>query len=104
MQNDHKKRKTGKNGTQMSGAELKQLRLEMGIGACGMYRILGLPRRTYQDYEAGRRGIPEHVAIAARAAHQRERSFMASLSDRIAAAIDRDYPHGIPSECTGKNE
>jgi len=79
----------------MSATELKRLRREMRYGPCDMYRALGLPRRTYQDYESGRRSIPQNVADAARAAHRRDREFMAALPARIGAALDRDYPGGI---------
>lgn len=79
----------------MNADELKRLRREMRFGVCDMYRVLGLPRRTYQDYEAGKRGIPEDVAAMARKAHCRDREFMTTLSERIGAALDREFPGGI---------
>lgn len=79
----------------MAGEELRQLRREMKYGVADMYRILGLPRRTYQDYEAGKRGIPQRVAVAARAAHRRDREFMAGLPGRIHACLDRQFPGGM---------
>lgn len=74
---------------------MKRLRREMKYRPCDMWATLGLPRRTYQDYEAGRRGIPQEVAEAARAAHRRDRDFIANLPTRIGAILDRDYPDGI---------
>lgn len=38
-----------------------------------------LSRRTYEDYEAGRRGIPQGVAEMARELYRRDREFMASI-------------------------
>jgi hypothetical protein len=81
--------------THMSGAELKRLRREMKYRPCDMWLTLGLPRRTYQDYEAGLRGIPQEVAAAVREAHRRDREFVANLPTRIGAILDRDFPDGI---------
>ncbi|MDA8428913.1 MAG: hypothetical protein M0T70_06620 [Geobacteraceae bacterium] len=79
----------------MSAEECKRLRQEMKFGVCDMYRTLGLPRRTYQDYESGRRGIPQDVAAQIREAHRRDREFMAGLPARIDAALKREFPGGI---------
>ncbi|MRR33178.1 XRE family transcriptional regulator [bacterium] len=95
MQNDLKKRKKRQKRTHMSAAELKRLRREMKYGPCDMYRALGLARRTYQDYEAGKRGIPQDVAVKVRGLHRRDREFMAGLPARIGAALDHDFPGGI---------
>lgn len=81
----------------MTGGELRAIRLEMGYAPRDMYRELGLPRRTYQDYEAGKRGIPKGVADQARDLLQRDREFMARLPGRITEIIDRDFPGGIQS-------
>lgn len=95
VQKSTKNQKKSKKRTHMTGEELRLLRLEMKVGPCDMYRLLGLPRRTYQDYEAGRRSIPLEVAIKARAAHRRDREFMANLPAKIFAALDRQFPGGI---------
>lgn len=92
MQKQHKKRQKR---THMSAEECRRLRQEMKCGVCDMYRALGLPRRTYQDYESGRRGIPAHVAAQIRAIHQRDREFMAGLPARIEARVLRDFPGGV---------
>lgn len=104
MQNDLKKRKKRQKRTHMSGDELKRLRREMRYGVCDMYAVLGLPRRTYQDYESGRRGIPQDVAAKARELHRRDREFMAGLPARIGAAIDRQFPGGIISAVTDSED
>lgn len=95
MQKSTKKRKKRQKRTHMSGTELKRLRQEMKYQPRDMYLTLGLARRTYQDYEAGRRGIPQDVAAAVRKAHKRDREFMANLPTRIGAILDRDFPDGI---------
>jgi hypothetical protein len=45
-----------------------------------------MSRRTYQDYEAGKRGIPADLAARIREMHKRDREFMATIGDRIDAA------------------
>lgn len=95
MQKQTKERKKRQKRTHMSGEELKRLRREMKYRPCDMWLTLGLPRRTYQDYEVGLRGIPQEVADAARAAHRRDREFVANLPTRIGAILDRDFPDGI---------
>lgn len=81
----------------MSGDELKRIRLAIGFAPRDMYRSLGLPRRTFQDYEAGKRSIPTEVAETAREIQRRDREFMKRLPGRLAAAIDKDFPNGIHS-------
>lgn len=95
MQKQPEKIKKRQKRTHMSGAELKRLRREMNYRPRDMYLTLGLARRTYQDYESGRRGIPQDVAAAVRKAHKRDREFMANLPMRIGAILDRDFPDGI---------
>ena len=105
MQKQQEKRKTRQKRTHMSSAECKRLRREMGCAPCDMYRLLGLPRRTYQDYESGRRGIPQGIAAQIREAHRRDREFMDSLPARIETWILRDFPNGvIPSANDEKEE
>lgn len=70
----------------MAGAELKRLRLEMRFAPRDMCEVLGLKRRTYQDYEAGKRGIPAVLAVRIREMHKRDREFIAGIGDRIDAA------------------
>ncbi|BDV42414.1 hypothetical protein GURASL_13370 [Geotalea uraniireducens] len=95
MQNQSQKQKKRQKCTHMSAEECKRLRSEIKLGPCDMCRILGIPRRTYQDYEAGRRGIPESVATQIREAYRRNREFMAGLPARIETWFFRDFPGGV---------
>jgi DNA-binding transcriptional regulator YiaG len=88
----HKKR------THMTAGALEQIRLDIGFDMRAMARSLGLPYRTYQDYEYGNRGIPKKVADAARDLRRRDRAFMKKLRRQMLADIDRSFPAGIPSE------
>lgn len=82
----------------MSARKLKDIRVEVGFDKRSMARALdGMPYRTYQDYEYGRRGIPAEVAEAARELHRRDRQFMRQLRRQMAADLDRLFPAGIPS-------
>jgi len=67
----------------MSAAELKRLRREMKFAPRDMCAILSLPRRTYQDYESGRRGIPEKIAAQIRKAYRQDREFIAGIAGRV---------------------
>lgn len=85
MQNDTKKQNNKQKRTHMSGKELKQLRREMKFEPRDMCVSLNMPRRTYQDYEAGKRGIPAKMAEAARELFKRDREFMNGIGDRVDA-------------------
>lgn len=99
VQNTTKKQNKRQNCTHMSAAELIRLREEMRLQPVHMYRnVLNIPRRTYQDYETGRRSIPEDIATRIREAHRKDREFMTNLPGRIHASLDNEYPGGmIPS-------
>ena len=66
MQNDTKKHNKREKRTHMTGAELKRLRRKMKFDPRDMCAGLDLPRRFYQDYEAGKRGIPVGLATRIR--------------------------------------
>lgn len=83
MQNELKKPNKRQKRTHMSGQKLKQLRREMKFAPRDMCEILQLKRRTYQDYEAGKRGIPAGLAARIRELHQRDREFIAGIGDRV---------------------
>lgn len=85
MQKQQKNTKTAKTHA-MSGPELKRLRREMKFAPREMCVILGLKRRTYQDYEANKRGIPSALAERIREIHRRDREFIAGIGDRVDAA------------------
>lgn len=84
--------------THMAADELKRIRLAMKFAPRDMCATLGLPRRTYQDYEAGKRGIPAKLATLIREMFNRDREFMATINDRVDAAAKKKFPNGIPSE------
>ena len=82
----------------MTAAELREIRLDLGFKPQHMRAVLGgLPRRTYQDYEAGKRRVPVETLRMARQVWQRNREFMATLPARLAALIERNHPTGIRS-------
>lgn len=92
MQKDTKKTEKRQKRTHMSGAELKQIRKAMRFEPRDMRATLALPgkkpipRRTYQDYEAGKRGIPADLAARIRELFKRDREFMAGIPNRVDAA------------------
>lgn len=97
MQKPDEKTKKREKRTHMTGEELKRIRLAIKFDPRDMCAVLVLPRRTYQDYEAGKRSIPESVANAAREAHRRNIDFMKRLPKIIDTRIKAQYPNGISS-------
>lgn len=83
VQNDTKKRKTRAKRTHLTGGELRAMRREMKFAPRDMCAVLGLPRRTYQDYEAGRRGIPAALAERIRQIYRQDREWMAGIGRRV---------------------
>lgn len=103
VQNTSKKQSGKQKRTHMTGDELTRIQAELLFAPRDMCRVLMLNRRTYQDYKAGRRGIPRDVADLAREILRRNREFMARLPALIHAAVERDFPGGvIPS--AGRDE
>jgi hypothetical protein len=82
----------------MTGPDLKSIRLALGFAPRDMCAVLSLPRRTYQDYEAGQRGIPAAVAERVRQVEERNRRFWEELPGRVGEAVSRDWPGGIVSD------
>lgn len=83
VQNESQKQKKRQKRTHMTGEELKRIRKEMKFEPRDMYRTLNLPRRTYQDYEAGKRGIPAQLAARIREMHTRDWEWTAGIGDRV---------------------
>ena len=106
MQIDTKQQQKRQKRTQyMCPAMLRWIRLQMKFAPRDMYGTLGLPRRTYQDYESGERGIPAKLAAQIRQVFKRDREFMAGLPNRVDANLKRQFPGGmIPSNQAGKEE
>lgn len=75
----------------MTGAELKRIRLKMLFAPREMCACLvppgckPMPRRTYQDYEAGKRGIPAELATRIQELYWKDLDFMSTIGDRIEA-------------------
>lgn len=87
MQTPHKKQRKRQKRTQfMCGKMLRWMREDMRYEPRDMRALLGLKRRTYQDYEAGKRGIPAKLALLIRELHQRDREFISGIGDRVDAA------------------
>ena len=94
----NKRSKNSKKCTHMSAATLRTIRQQIGFDMRSLAISLGLPYRTYQDYEYDNRGIPKEVADAVRDFRRRDRQTTNQIIRRIGADIDRQYPGGIPSE------
>jgi len=95
----------------MCAAMLRWIRRQMLFEPRKMRAVLvppgcdPMPRRTYQDYEAGNRGIPADLASRIREIYRRDREHMAGIGARIDAALDREFPGGmIPSIQAEKEE
>jgi DNA-binding transcriptional regulator YiaG len=92
VQNDKKKQNKQQKRTHplgrkqyMCGKMLRCLRRSMKLEPRDMCAILNLPRRTWQDYEAGKRGIPAKLATRIRELHKRDREFINGIGDRVDA-------------------
>jgi predicted transcriptional regulator len=83
VQNDIKKQKAREKRTHMTGEELRRMRGEMKFAPRDMRAELDLPRRTYQDYEAGKRGIPAALAVRIRELHRQDREWVAGIGGRV---------------------
>lgn len=47
--------------TESTAQRVRELRARLGLSQAGMYEVYAIPRRTIQDWEAGRREPPEYV-------------------------------------------
>ena len=87
MQNDKQKHKKPAKRTQyMCAKMLRWIRKDMKYEPRDMCDQFQLPRRTYQDYEAGKRGIPAKLAVRIREQHKADREWMNGIGDRVEAA------------------
>lgn len=79
----------------MCGAMLRWIRTEINLEPRYMRAILvppgqpAMPRRTYEDYEAGKRGIPAKLAARIRELYQQNLDWIAAMDSRIDAAEKR---------------
>jgi hypothetical protein len=74
-----KQNKRRKRTQYMCREMLRWLRLDINFRPVDMYTSLGIPRRTYQDYEAGHRSIPPDVSGGAWDIHKRNRLLMDNM-------------------------
>lgn len=110
----HKTSKTQKNSRKrtqfMCAAMLRWIRVQMGFEPRDMRATLALPgckpipRRTYQDYEAGKRGIPAKLATRIREVFKCDREFMATICHRVDIALTKQFPGGVIPSYQAKNE
>lgn len=47
--------------TESTAQRVRELRARLGLSQAAMYEVYHIPRRTVQDWEAGRREPPEYV-------------------------------------------
>lgn len=87
MQKQTKKQNKRQKRTQyMCGKMLRWLREDMRFEPRDMRAVLGIrSRRTYQDYEAGKRGIPAKLAARIRELHKADREWTNGIGDRVDA-------------------
>ncbi len=87
MQNDTKNVKKQQKRTQyMCAKMLRWIRKDMKHEPRDMCDQFKLSRRTYQDYEAGKRGIPAELASRIREKHNADREWTNGIGDRVDAA------------------
>ena len=67
----------------MCGKMLIMIREDMLYYPRDMCDQFGLQRRTYQNYEAGKRGIPQELATRIRKQYEWDRDFMANIGNRV---------------------
>ena len=112
VQKDTKKTKKRQKRTHFMCKQMLQwIRLQMLFDPRDMRATLvppgcpPIPRRTYQDYEAGNRRIPAELAARIRDVFQRDRELLAGLNDRVDAAAAKKFKGGkIPSFQVEKEE
>lgn len=96
VQSNQKKHENAQNSTQhMCCLMLKWIRIQIKFKPRDMYRHLGLPRRTYQDYESGERGIPPEVADKVRRTFEWNTRFIREMTQRIDKVLEEEFPGGI---------
>jgi len=85
----------------MCGQMLRWIRQQMLFDPRDMRATLvppGCPpmhRRTYEDYEAGKRGIPAELATRIREVYQRDLELKAGINDRVDAAVKKKFKGGV---------
>ncbi len=89
----------------ISGAELKAFRLDrLKFSLADTSRLLRIPVRTLEDYEAERRKVPAVVAVAIMLLQERQERITREIVERINRDVDREFPSGIISEFDGGDD
>jgi hypothetical protein len=85
VKNDKKQKKRTKRTQFMCAKMLHWLRKDMRFEPRDMCDTFKQARRTYQDYEAGKRGIPAKLAARIREKHKADREWINGIGDRVDA-------------------
>lgn len=81
-----------------SGDDLRRFRLEhLRFSLADTSRLLRIPVRTLEDYEAGRRAVPGVVTVAMILLQERQQQVTREIIEHLNAEVDRQFPGGIPS-------
>ena len=78
---------------QVTAEEFTNNREALGFGQSDLSRALGIPLRTLQDYEAGKRAIPKVVHVALALYRDRDSWLMDKITQSVEEQAVRDYPH-----------
>jgi DNA-binding transcriptional regulator YiaG len=74
------------------------LRKWIGFSLRDLAAVMRIPYRTLQDYEYGKRRIPDSFAVRFEAEIEREARIKAEVYQSIERRIAEEHPDGIPSE------
>ena len=90
--------KNSEKSTHENGKKLREIRESVNYDLRSFAKCIGIPERTLQDYEYGKRKTPVEVVNAALSFRARDRKLTASIIKRAKKEIDRQFPNGILSE------
>lgn len=82
----------------MHKTEFRNMRELMRFSLAELSRVVGIPYRTLQDYEYGKRRIPSRVADLMRRELKRSQQIRRQVLACIDSRIDRELPERFISE------
>jgi DNA-binding transcriptional regulator YiaG len=89
----------------VSGRELRAFRENyLKFSLADTSRLLRIPVRTLEDYEADRRKVPAVVAVAIWLLQEKQERVTAGIIERLNRELDRHFPTGILSEAEPEEE
>lgn len=88
----------------MQPEEMKQILESMRFGLVDLAAVTKIPYRTLQDYLAGKRSIPQHVAKQLRNEAAKEKRIKEWLYKKMERDIAKEFPNGISSETSKEDE